>query len=126
MGLTYADIKLSNPTKPRLKPIAVRALVGTGAMMLWIPERIAMQLQLEELEKREVTTADEKPHLVSYVAPVLIRFENRKCLTSAFVIGDSVLLGAVPMQVMDVVISPSRETIIVNPESPNIPSAIVK
>lgn len=126
MGLTYADIKLSNPTKPRLKPIAVRALVGTGAMMLWIPERIAMQLQLEELEKREVTTADEKPHLVSHVAPVLIRFENRKCLTSAFVIGDSVLLGAVPMQVMDVVISPSRETIIVNPESPNIPSAIVK
>lgn len=126
MGLTYADIKLSNPHKPRLKPIAVRALVDTGAMMLCIPEHIAVQLRLEELEKREVTTADEKRHLVSHVAPILIRFENRTCLTSAFVIGESVLLGAVPMQIMDVVIAPSRETIIVNPESPNIPSSIVK
>jgi hypothetical protein len=35
-------------------------------------------------------------------------------------------MGAVPVEVMDVVISPSRDTIIVNPASPNIPSAIVK
>ena len=126
MGLTYADVQLSNPHKPRLKPVVVRALVDTGAMMLCIPEHIAVQLQLKELEKREVTTADEKRHLVSHVAPILIRFENRTCLTSAFVIGESVLLGAVPMQIMDVVIAPSRETIIVNPESPNIPSSIVK
>ena len=41
-------------------------------------------------------------------------------------IGDSVLLGAVPMEDMDLVISPSRQTITVNPKSPNIPSAVVK
>jgi len=37
-----------------------------------------------------------------------------------------VMLGAVPMEVMDLVISPAAETIVVNAKSPNIPSAIVK
>lgn len=126
MGLSYADVTLSNPSKPHLKPIAVRAMVDTGAMMLCIPEHIAVQLQLEEFEKREVTTADESRHVVPHVGPILIRFDNRQSITGALVIGNSVLLGAIALQDMDVVISPSRETIIVNPESPNIPSAIVK
>ena len=126
MGLIYAEITLSNPSKPLLKPIAVRAMVDTGAMMLCIPEHIAVQLELEEFEKREVTTADEKRHVVSHVGPILIRFDNRRSITGALVIGNSVLLGAIALQDMDVVIAPSRETIIVNPESPNIPSSIVK
>jgi len=126
MGLTYADIELSNPAKPSLKPIKVRALVDTGAVMMCIPGHIVVQLHLEEIEKLEVTTADEKQHVVSHVAPIRIRFENRNCVTGAYVIGSEVLLGAVPMEVMDVVISPSGGTIMVNPESPNMPSAIVK
>jgi len=126
MGLTYADIELSNPAKPSLKPVQLRALVDTGAVMMCIPEHIVVQLGLEEIEKQEVTTADEKRHVVSHVGPILIRFENRRCFTGAYVIGNDVLLGAVPMEVMDVVISPSGETITVNPASPNMPSAIVK
>ena len=126
MGLTYADIELSNPAKPSLRPVRVRARVDAGAVMMCVPERIAMQLDLDEIEKQEVTVADGKHHLVSHVAPIRIRFENRNCVTGAYVLGDEVLLGAVPVQVMDVVLSPSRETIMVNPESPNIPSGIVK
>lgn len=126
VGLTYVDIELSNPAKPSLKPIEVKALVDTGAVMMCVPEHIAVQLQLDEVEKQEVTTADEKRHLVSHVGPILIRFENRRCVTGAYVIGNDVLLGVVPMEVMDVVISPSGETIMVNPRSPNIPSSIVK
>jgi len=55
-----------------------------------------------------------------------IRFEKRTCFTGALVIGETVLLGAVPMEDMDLVVSPGAETIVVNPKSPNIPSAIVK
>ena len=126
MGLVYADIELANPKNGGLKPIAVKALVDTGAMTICIPEHIVVQLQLEEIEKREVTTADEKSHVVPYVGPVQIRFENRTCFTGALVIGDSVLMGAVPMEDMDLVISPSGKSITVNPKSPNIPSAVVK
>jgi len=126
MGLAYADIELANPKNGRLRPIAVRALVDTGAMTICIPGHIALQLQLDEIEKREVTTADEKSRVVPYVGPLQIRFENRTCFTGALVIGDSVLMGAVPMEDMDLVVSPSADSVVVNPKSPNIPSAVVK
>ncbi len=126
MGIIRADIELANPAKPELKPLAVQALVDTGAMTPCIPEHVAVQLALEPIEKREVRTADEKRHVVPYVGPLRIRFENRTCFTGALVIGETVLLGAVPMEDMDLVVSPANHTITVNPESPNIPSAIVK
>lgn len=126
MGLIYADIELANAKNGSLKSMAVRALVDTGAMTLCIPEHIAIQLQLQEFEKREVTTADERRHVVPYVGPVQIKFANRTCFTGALVIGESVLMGAVPMEDMDLVISPSGQTVTVNPKSPNIPSAVVK
>jgi clan AA aspartic protease len=124
--MVEADIELSNPSKPELKPLMVRATVDTRAMAICIPQHVTVQLQLPEIEKREVTTADERSHIVPYVGPIQIRFENRTCFTGALVIGDSVLLGAVPMEDMDLVVSPSRGTITVNPRSPNIPSALVK
>ena len=124
--MTEADITLSNTTRPTLKPLKVRALVDTAAMTICIPEHVAVQLELQQIGKREVTTADERVHVVPYVGPVQIKFQNRTCFTGALVIGETVLLGAVPMEDMDLVISPSGETITVNPRSPNIPSALVK
>ena len=61
-----------------------------------------------------------------YVGPVEVQFNNRRCYVGALVLGDEVLLGAVPMEDMDLVVSPSRQTVVVNPESPNIPSSVVK
>jgi clan AA aspartic protease len=126
MDLIRAEIELANPTKPDLRPLVVEALVDTGAMTICIPEHVAVQLGLEAIETREVTTADEKSHVVPYVGPIRIRFQNRTCFTGALVIGETVLLGAVPMEDMDLVLSPAAETIVVNPKSPNIPSALVK
>ena len=126
VGMIEADIELSNPSKPKLKPLTVRAMVDTGAMTICIPEHVRVQLQLPEIEKREVTTPGERSHVVPYVGPIQIRFQNRTCFTGALVIGDSVLLGVVPMEDMDLVVSPAAGTIAVNPRSPNIPSALVK
>ena len=126
MGYVYADISIKNPKNNKIKPVSIKALVDTGAMTLRIPEHICLQLGLEPIEKREVTTADGKPHIVPYVGPVQIEFENRTCFTGALVLGDSVLMGAVPMEDMDLVINPSMQKVCVNPESPNIPSALVK
>ena len=126
LTLAVADIELINPKEQTLKPMKINALVDTGAITLCIPEHIVLQLKLEALEQREVTTADGKKRLVPYVGPVQIRFENRNCFTGALVLGDSVLLGAVPLEDMDLVINPRLQTITVNPESPNIPAALVK
>ena len=46
--------------------------------------------------------------------------------TGALVLGDAVLLGAVPMEDMDLIVNPSRREVTVNPASPNIPHARAK
>jgi len=40
--------------------------------------------------------------------------------------GDDVLLGAVPMEDMDLIISPAHRKLVINPEFPNFPHALVK
>ena len=126
MGLVYAEIEIGNPRESNLETITVKSLVDTGALMLCIPEHIQIQLNLEEVEKREITTADGKKHLVSYVGPVQLKFQNRSCFVGALVLGNEVLLGAVPMEDMDLVVSPANRTVTVNPESPNYPHTLVK
>ena len=126
MGLVYAPISLSNPREPDLHALEVDALVDTGAVTLCIPERVSVQLKLSAIEEREVITADGSAHLVPYVGPIQVKFENRTCFTGALVFGDTVLMGAVPLEDMDLVIQPREQKLSVNPRSPNIPSAIVK
>lgn len=125
MGQIYADLLLANPSKENLNPIAARALVDTGALFLYIPEHIAIQLQLTEFEKREVTIADGSKKLVPYVGPVKINYLNRMCLTGALVLGEMVLLGAIPIEDMDLVIHPSQLSITVNPANPNFAGSLV-
>lgn len=125
MGLINAEIELSNPKDANVRPMTVTTLVDTGALHLCVPERIAIQLNLEELYQREVKTADGSRHLVPYVGPISIRFENRGCFTGALVLGDTVLLGAVPMEDMDVLVCPATQELMVNPASPNIATSIV-
>jgi len=126
MGIIYADLRLGNQARPDLEEINVSALVDTGALHLCIPEHIAMQLQLGHLKQREVQTADGKSHLIDYVGPIKISLLGRECFTGALVMGNQVLLGAIPMEDMDLIIEPSRMRVSVNPLSPNIPMSLAK
>jgi clan AA aspartic protease len=126
MGIIRTEVTLANPARTSLAPVAVDALVDTGAMHLCIPEHLAIQLELRELEKREVTHASGQRMAVPYVGPVEIRFKNRRCFTGAMVLGEETLLGAIPMEDMDLVVLPSRQTVDVNPANPNIPGSIAK
>ena len=126
MGHVFAEIELSNPREQDLLPVKAKALADTGALMLCIPEHIALQLKLETESMREVSMADGRNKNVPYVGPIRVSFGKRFCYVGALVLGDEVLLGAVPMEDMDLVISPSRREITPDPASPNIPHARVK
>ncbi len=126
MGLVHAHIRLSNPRRDDLAPVESDALVDTGAITMCIPEHMAIQLQLETLEEREVTTADGRKQLCPYVGPVRVTFQHRNCFTGALGLGDAVLLGAIPMEDVDLIIHPTSRQLSVDPESPNIPSVLVK
>jgi clan AA aspartic protease len=126
MGIAYADIELRNPVRPELATLPVRALADTGAMYLCIPAQVAIQLHLVTHEQREVTLADGSRAAVDYVGPVEVRFGNRRCFVGAMVLGDEVLLGAIPMEDMDLVVRPQSREVTVHPDRPNIAAGIAK
>jgi clan AA aspartic protease len=126
MKSVYSEITLSNPVFPDLNPIDVKCLVDTGSVFLCLPSHIAAQLNLKQLETREAVLADGNSQQVPYVGPVRVTFGNRNCFVGALVIGNEVLLGAVPMEDMDLIVHPELFKLSVNPESPNIPRGNVK
>ena len=126
MGLVNARIILRNPRIKKIKTLEVDALVDSGAVHLCIPEHIQIQLKLEEIDKKEVILADGERKLFPYVGPIEIRFKNRIGFAGALVMGDQILLGAIPMEDMDLVIIPKKRTLDVNPNSPNVATSIAK
>lgn len=126
MGIIRQHIRLANFALPELEEIDARALVDTGSLELCIPQHVANQLRLRTLEDREVTLASGERQIVLYVGGVKIEVFGRQTVQSANVLGDEVLLGAIPMEAMDLVIHPASLTIGPNPDSPNIPASLAK
>lgn len=131
MGLVYAEIELINGDDLALarrgiiavdevKRMKVSALVDSGSYMLAINENIQEQLQLPVVEKRKAQLANGEIVECEVVAPVELRFKNRQTTCRAIVLpGDAEpLLGAIPLEDMDVLIDPLRQQLIVNPEHP--------
>ncbi len=77
MDIVNAKLILKNSGKPKLEPVEVDALADSGAVHLCIPPHVQIQLDLEEITKKEATLADGSKHLLSYVGPVEMRFKNR-------------------------------------------------
>ena len=131
MGLTYAEIEIANAGEiylaqkgyilpENVKKITVKALVDSGAYMLAINESIKRPLDLPKLEEQIAELADGSKLKLEIVGPVEVRFENRSTTCRAMVLpGDTeVLLGAIPLEDMDVLIDPRQQRLIVNPASP--------
>ena len=79
---------------------------------------------MEEVDQKEVTLADGSRKLISYVGPIEIKFKNRVGFSGALVMGEQVLLGAIPMEDMDLIVIPSSRKLDINPDSPNIATSI--
>ena len=126
MGLTEAKIQLRNPRLPELESVEIDALADTGSVHLCIPPHVQIQLELEEIDRKEVVLADGSRKLVPYVGPIELRYRNRIGFAGALVMGDQPLLGAIPMEDMDLVVVPKTRKVIINPESPNVASSVAK
>ena len=139
MGLVYAEIKLINSDdialnrrgylkKEEIREMQVTAMVDSGATMLAINENIKNQLGLVAIYKQSAQLADGTYLDLEVVGPVEVRFENRISTCNAMVLpGDSeILLGAIPMEEMDVLIHPKENRLIVNPEHPIKPVVKLK
>ena len=131
MPVIYAEIELINGEdlvlarrhfigEDKIKRMTVNMLVDTGSVYMCINENIQEQLQLPVLEQRKGQLAN--GHIVEYdvVGPIEVRFKNRRCSVDAMVLpGDNEpLLGAIPLEDMDVLVHPLRQELIVNPDHP--------
>lgn len=126
MSITYTNIEIENLfTKRRMN---IRALVDSGTVFMTIPENVALQLgyDLEEVSRREIILADGSRKSVPMVGPLRVYFADRYCDLSVLVVCDEALFGAVPMEMMDLVLHPATQTLMVNPASPFVPVALMK
>ena len=60
------------------------------------------------------------------MGPIEVRFKDRVGFTGAPVMGDEVLLGAIPKEDMDLIIIPKLHALDVNPASRQVATSIVK
>lgn len=138
MRLVYADSELGSGDdlvwsrrgylpEDQIKRLDTRSLVDSGAIMLAIPEFVKIQLDLRPLREIAAELADGSSSTVEIVGPLEVRFENRSTIVETLVVPDStgVLLGAIPMEGMDVLVDPKRERLIVNPESPEVAKVLL-
>jgi hypothetical protein len=103
----------------RMGGISCRDFVGNKFI-------VRLQLPLEEHDQKEVTLADGLRRLLPYVGPIETRFRNCSAFVGALVMGDEVLLGAIPMEEMDLVVFPQDRRVDVNPRNPNFAAARAK
>ncbi len=139
MGLVHAEIELVRGAdvvlyqegiikKEQIKKMTVTALVDSGAYMLAINENVKAQLDLVVIDEQIAELADGSKIKLEIVGPVEVRFENRSTTCRAMVLpGDAeILLGAIPVEDLDVLIHPREQKLIVNPNSPNFAKKSLK
>jgi clan AA aspartic protease len=132
MGMVYADIELINADdlalarhhiigEDEVKRIHINMLADSGAFMMCINQEIQKILKLPFLEKRSAVMANGALVEFDTVGPIMVKFKNRTSVCNAYVLNgnEEPLLGAIPMEEMDVLIHPSRQQLIVNPEHPD-------
>ena len=138
-GLVYAEIELLNEDdilrnldgylpENKIRRTVTRVLVDSGALDLVITEEVQTRLALRVLGKRTVNLADETQLELDIVGPIEVRFQNRSTTVRALVLPGAreILLGAIPMEGLDVIVDPGRERLVVNPESPDLPMSKLK
>ena len=123
MGLVHADIKLDNP-KGGAAAVSTQALVDTGALHLFIPQSVSRQLNLAAERVRRVTFVDGRSVEAPYVGPVRVEVAGRTCFVGTMVFGEEVLLGAIPMEDLDLVVDPARQQVV--PRDPRGPTSLAK
>ncbi len=109
MGHIYADVELLNSwTRKR---VSVRALVDTGTTDLCITPDVARELgfDLDEVSQKSVTLADGREVTVPRALGVRVYFQDRDHGTDALVMGNECLLGAIPLEGMDLIIDPKNQ-----------------
>ena len=132
MGIVYANIELRNGgdvvlnrrkyiAEEDIRQININMIVNSGTIMLAINEEIRAALGLSIIDHRSSQLADGTRLNLPVAGSIEVRYEGRFCTTNALVLPEDTepLLGAIPMEEMDLWINPARNLLTaVHPEVP--------
>jgi clan AA aspartic protease len=134
MGLVMVKVKLINfedvrdaergeAAVDRIRAVEIEALADTGAINLAIPEDVVAFLGLPIIRHDRLTVADGRKVLLPIAGMVAIEVLGRRVTGEAIVVprGSRALLGAVQLEMMDLVVVPGSGEVITNPANPDGP-----
>jgi clan AA aspartic protease len=124
MGLVYTEITLKNAidiakadegliNEQDIRRITVDALVDTGAWTLVINEDVREKLGIKAARTAPGTLADGTQAVYKLAGPLEVRWKDRVTNCDALVLPDAedVLLGAIPLEAMDLTVNPRSEEV---------------
>ncbi|MEO1401800.1 MAG: aspartyl protease family protein [Cyanobacteria bacterium J06635_1] len=137
--MTYAEIELINSVDlglmrrgdldaDQVRRIKLDAMVDSGALMMSLPRSLVQQLGLDIIGEGDAELADGSVVTFDIAGPLEVRYQNRRTTVETLVIPQEteVLLGAIPMEGMDVLTDPKQQRLILNPKSPGRARVILK
>ena len=97
----------------QIRQTTVQALVDTGAWTLVINEDIRAKLGLQVIGTDSGTLADGTKESFNVAGPLEVIWKDRRTICVALVLptADEVLLGAIPLEALDLTINPRKEEI---------------
>jgi clan AA aspartic protease len=124
MSVVSTEITLKNMTdvddakrgmieKNKVRQMTVQAIVDTGAWTIIINEETRKKLGLLDQGLGEATLADGQKEEYPMAGPMEIWWKNRRFTCDALVLptAPDILLGAFPLEAMDLTINPQRELV---------------
>jgi clan AA aspartic protease len=124
MSVISTEITLRNETdvndaargrikEDEIRQMTVEAIVDTGAWTMVINEETREKLGRFDKGYGEATLADGKEDLYKMAGPLEVRWKNRRFVGEALVLpgAKDILLGAIPLEAMDLTINPLRELV---------------
>jgi clan AA aspartic protease len=125
MSIVYTEITLKNGgdvidmrrgriTEPEIRQITVTAMVDTGAWTLIIDEATRKKLGLEIVGTEPTTLANGSKAFYQLAGPLEVCWQDRRTSCDALVLpgADEVLLGAIPLEAMDLTVHPRLEKLV--------------
>jgi len=125
MGIVRTAITLKNAIdvykaqegtikEQEIRQTHINALVDTGAWTMVINDAIRNNLGLAVTRTDTGTLADGTQSMYDIVGPVVVAWKDRSAICEALVLPDAeeALLGAIPLEAMDLTINPRKEGIV--------------
>ena len=125
MGYVFEEITLKNSNdvsnamsgiidEREIRQKTVEALVDTGCFTMVIDEELRRELGLRIVGEREVSLADNTTIICKEAEPIDIHWNERSTSMRPGVLPkiDKILLGALPLENMDLIVDPKFEKLI--------------